>query len=519
MALIIKDRVKETASVTGTGGITLLGAASNFRSFADIGNGNTTFYCISDQGGADWEVGIGTYASAGNMLARTTVLSNSLGTTALISFTGGTKDIFSTYPASQAVIGGGTASGTNTGDQTLPTLASLGAQAALGFTPYNSTNPSGYITSAGTSAACSGNAATATSADNIDGIAFKNAASTSTFVVDTQATNGIGYSSGYTLFGQSDGGVYASTYDSQWQHQINGDFRTGQIAIRGKSANVWGAWRVVLDSTNYSSYSTFSGDVVRTGIAYGDIYLTGSLPGYAANSYPTLKSNAALYFSADGAYSAYITGTTVVSRGALNSTTSVNCGTDIFHEQNYGYGQVSLYNAGVFQAMYSMGTAYRLGAGGLVGNLYGTCWSHPNAGGAAANLDSHGQIVLINGGFGSCMSYSIKASANVTAYSDERLKTNWKPLADNFVAKLAEVRVGTYDRIDQSITQVGVSAQSLESLMPEAVITGNDEMRTKSVSYGNAALAAAVMIAKEMVEMKSMIEELKAEIAILKGNK
>lgn len=128
-------------------------------------------------------------------------------------------------------------------------------------------------------------------------------------------------------------------------------------------------------------------------------------------------------------------------------------------------------------------------------------------------------LVLINGGFGSCMSYSIKASANVTAYSDERLKTNWKPLADNFVAKLAEVRVGTYDRTDQSITQVGVSAQSLESLMPEAVITGSDEMQTKSVAYGNAALASAVMLAKEIVEMKLMIQELKDEIANLKGNK
>jgi hypothetical protein len=117
------------------------------------------------------------------------------------------------------------------------------------------------------------------------------------------------------------------------------------------------------------------------------------------------------------------------------------------------------------------------------------------------------------------MSYSIKASANVTSYSDERLKTNWKPLADNFVEKLADVRVGTYDRIDQSITQVGVSAQSLEKLLPEAVTTGNDEMQTKSVSYGNAALAATVMLAREFVEMKQIIEELKAEIAKLKEDR
>jgi len=110
-----------------------------------------------------------------------------------------------------------------------------------------------------------GNAATATSADNIDDIAFKNSSSTSSFVVDTQATNGIGYSTGYTLFGQSDGGVYCSTHSADWQHQINGDFRTGQIAIRGKNSGTWQSWRTVLDSSNYSSYALPVGGGTVTG--------------------------------------------------------------------------------------------------------------------------------------------------------------------------------------------------------------------------------------------------------------
>ena len=150
---------------------------------------------------------------------------------------------FTPQAAGTYATGTGSASGTNTGDQTLPTLVSLGAyasnnpagyttntgtvtsvsgtapvvssggttpaismaaattsvsgyltttdwntfngkQAALGFTPYNATNPSGYtsisntnqltngagfITSSGTSAACSGNAATATTATNLSG--------------------------------------------------------------------------------------------------------------------------------------------------------------------------------------------------------------------------------------------------------------------------------------------------------------------------------------------------------------
>ena len=101
MAFVVKDRIKETTSTAGTGTLTLLGAASGFRSFADIGNGNSTYYAIV--GGTEWEVGLGTYTSAGTTLSRTTVLSNSLGTTALISFSAGTKDVFCTYPASEAV--------------------------------------------------------------------------------------------------------------------------------------------------------------------------------------------------------------------------------------------------------------------------------------------------------------------------------------------------------------------------------------------------------------------------------
>jgi len=46
MAIVVKDRVKETTAVTGTGTATLLGAASGFQSFAAIGNGNTTYYAI-----------------------------------------------------------------------------------------------------------------------------------------------------------------------------------------------------------------------------------------------------------------------------------------------------------------------------------------------------------------------------------------------------------------------------------------------------------------------------------------
>ena len=103
MALVLADRVQETTTTTGTGSVTLLGAVTGFQSFAVIGNGNTTFYTIADQGGNNWEVGVGTYSTTGPTLARTTVLSNSLGTTALINFSSGVQTVFVTYPSEQSV--------------------------------------------------------------------------------------------------------------------------------------------------------------------------------------------------------------------------------------------------------------------------------------------------------------------------------------------------------------------------------------------------------------------------------
>jgi hypothetical protein len=101
MAFVVKDRVQESASAPGTGTVTLLGAALGFESFSSsIGNGNTTYYCIADQGGNNWEVGIGTIGAG--TLARTTILSSS-NADAIVDFASGTQTVFCTYPAEVSV--------------------------------------------------------------------------------------------------------------------------------------------------------------------------------------------------------------------------------------------------------------------------------------------------------------------------------------------------------------------------------------------------------------------------------
>ena len=104
MALVINDRVKETSTTTGTGTLDLAGASVGFVTFvAGIGNSNTTYYAINAQGTSNWEVGIGTVTDATpDTLARDTVLSNSLGNTSKINFSG-TLDVFCTMPASKSV--------------------------------------------------------------------------------------------------------------------------------------------------------------------------------------------------------------------------------------------------------------------------------------------------------------------------------------------------------------------------------------------------------------------------------
>ena len=92
------------------------------------------------------------------------------------------------------------------------------------------------------------------------------------------------------------------------------------------------------------------------------------------------------------------------------------------------------------------------------------------------------------------------ASGNVTAYSDERLKTNIRTI-DNALDKVSALRGVYFDKDDKAST--GVIAQEIENVLPEVV---NNDGEYKSVAYGN---VVGVLI--------EAIKELKAEIEILKS--
>ena len=100
MALVFKDRVKETTTTTGTGTVTLAGASDGFQAFSLIGNTNTTYYTIVS--GDNWETGLGTYTLSGTTLSRDTVLESSSSGSAITL--AGESDVFCTYPATKAVV-------------------------------------------------------------------------------------------------------------------------------------------------------------------------------------------------------------------------------------------------------------------------------------------------------------------------------------------------------------------------------------------------------------------------------
>lgn len=102
MALVVKDRVKETTATTGTGTLTLAGALTGFQSFSSaLSDGDTTYYAIFESSTGEWEVGLGTFTASGTTLARTTVLASSNAGSA-VNLTAGSAEVFVTQPAGKA---------------------------------------------------------------------------------------------------------------------------------------------------------------------------------------------------------------------------------------------------------------------------------------------------------------------------------------------------------------------------------------------------------------------------------
>jgi len=90
---------------------------------------------------------------------------------------------------------------------------------------------------------------------------------------------------------------------------------------------------------------------------------------------------------------------------------------------------------------------------------------------------------------------------NVTAYSDERLKSNIETI-DSGLDKVEKLRGVTYTRDEKD--NIGVIAQEVEKVLPEIVLTADDMMGTKSVDYSR---ITAVLI-EAVKELSARVKEL-----------
>jgi len=90
---------------------------------------------------------------------------------------------------------------------------------------------------------------------------------------------------------------------------------------------------------------------------------------------------------------------------------------------------------------------------------------------------------------------------NVTAYSDERLKDNIQTL-ESGLDKVNQLRGVTYTKDEKE--NIGVIAQEVEKILPEIVLTADDEMGTKSVDYSR---LTAVLI-EAVKELSAKLEKL-----------
>lgn len=101
------------------------------------------------------------------------------------------------------------------------------------------------------------------------------------------------------------------------------------------------------------------------------------------------------------------------------------------------------------------------------------------------------------------MSGNLTMAGNVSAYSDARLKKSWTNMPTDFVERWAKVRAGTYERIDSGETQVGLAAQDVQEIMPDATPLMADGYL--ALNYGGAAAVATVELAKEVVELRKLV--------------
>ena len=329
MALVVYDRVQETTATTGTGTITLGGAVAGYQSFAVVGNGNTTFYCIVN--GSAWEVGIGTYSTTGPTLARTTVLSNSSGTTSPITLSGA-SNVFVTYPSEKSV--------NLDGSGNVSALGTISSGVWQGSTIQTAYGGTGVTTSTGASSNVLRDANSNITANNVlNGYTNTTAAGTTTVLtaastyyqkISGSTTQTFQLPVGTTM---ANGQAFVFDNDSSGAVSIvdnasgavdtvpSGGYSYIFCEDNSTSAGSWGKYALLPASYDFSTTSANFGGAVISNTTYQG---TAVASGYGGTGLTTFTAaNNALYSTSSSALTA---GTLPVVAGGTGATTLTSNG-------------------------------------------------------------------------------------------------------------------------------------------------------------------------------------------------
>ena len=466
MALVLNDRVKETTTTTGTGTINLAGAATNFETFvAGIGDGNTVYYAIVHQDQPEFEVGLGTVTDATpDTLSRTTILSSS-NSDGLVSFSAGTKDVFCTLPASKTVFedsSGQVGIGTDSPSSPLEIKSSA----------TNNTGGLRIIQDSGT---------------NLVASLFGGVNSGTRFGrLELSETSG-------------DAINVRISADSGLTSYINaGDFGIGTTSPQAP---------LHVDSGTTNTVATFTSTDSGAGFNLTDDSGTSTIQTNGANlrvgvDEDAAVSSSAIQFRVDGSTKATINDSGVLDvDGGITVDDITIDGTEF---------DVS---SGNFK--FDIEGDIRLDANGgdIIFQDNGTDIAKfsNNSSDLQISVETADKDIKFNGTDGSSgitallldMSEAGAATFNdnVTAFSDERLKDNIETLEDS-LDKVEQLRGVTYTRDGKE--NIGVIAQEIEKILPEIVLTADDEMGTKSVDYSR---ITAVLI-EAVKELSERVKEL-----------
>jgi hypothetical protein len=401
MALVVKDRVRETSTTTGTGTLTLAGAVTGFQTFSSaIGNTNTTYYTITN--GSEWEVGIGTVGAG--TLARTTVLSSSNAGSA-VTFSAGTKDVFCSYPAGKALYTD--ASGNAIGLGTVASTTTLTNATGLPI----STGVSGLGTSVATALGTAvGSAGAVVVNGGVLGTPSSGTLTNCTFPTLNQNTSGSAASLSATLVATS-GGTGQSTYaigDLLQGGATNtltklAAVATGNALISGgvTTASSWGkigltthvsgTLPIANGGTNLTAYTT--GDIIYASatnvlsnladVATGNALISGGIG--VAPSYGKIG------------LTTHVSGTLPIANGGTNSTATPTAG-----GAAYGTGTANAYTA--------VGTSGQpLISAGASAPAFGTLAL------GTANTNVSGTLTVTNGGTGAATLTGVIKGTGTTA--------------------------------------------------------------------------------------------------------